>query len=65
MQGTHLGDLMGMPPTGRRIDIAGLGTYRFQAGRIVEMHGMAGVGDVDERGVRDGDGHPAQVLEGR
>ena len=35
-QGTHRGELMGIPPTGRRATISGISIDRFADGRIVE-----------------------------
>ena len=34
---THLGTLMGIPPTGRPVNFAGVILYRFAGGKIVEM----------------------------
>jgi steroid delta-isomerase-like uncharacterized protein len=34
--GTHTGDLMGVPPTGRRIEVSGITIGRFAGGKIVE-----------------------------
>jgi steroid delta-isomerase-like uncharacterized protein len=34
--GTHTGDLMGIPPTGRRIEISGITISRFSGGKIAE-----------------------------
>ena len=34
--GTHTGDLMGMSPTGRRIEISGITINRFSGGKIAE-----------------------------
>jgi predicted ester cyclase len=34
--GTHTGELMGIPPTGRRIEISGITINRFSGGRIAE-----------------------------
>jgi steroid delta-isomerase-like uncharacterized protein len=34
--GTHTGELMGIPPTGRRSEISGITINRFSGGRIVE-----------------------------
>ncbi len=35
-QATHLGDAMGIPPTGNRIDITGTSILRFAGGKCVE-----------------------------
>jgi steroid delta-isomerase-like uncharacterized protein len=34
---THLGTLMGIPPTGKPVNFAGVILYRFAGGKIVEM----------------------------
>ncbi len=34
--GTHAGDLMGMPPTGKRVHTVGMGVYRVVDGKIAE-----------------------------
>lgn len=34
--GTHTGDLMGIPPTGRRVEISGVTINRFSGGNIAE-----------------------------
>ena len=34
--GTHEGELMGIPPTGRRVEISGMTINRFSGGRIAE-----------------------------
>jgi predicted ester cyclase len=41
MTGTNSGDLMGMPPTGRAIDLPTIGILRFANGRAVERWGIA------------------------
>ena len=33
-RGTHQGELMGIPPTGKKIEITGYGTYYFENGQI-------------------------------
>jgi steroid delta-isomerase-like uncharacterized protein len=37
--GTHRGELMGVPPTGRTIVLAGVNTFRIAGDRIVERWG--------------------------
>jgi predicted ester cyclase len=39
-QGTHKGPLMGIPPTGRKIDTTALEVCRFSRGRLVEHWGV-------------------------
>jgi len=34
--GTHRGDLMGIMPTGKRVDVTGLTLYRFSDGRMTD-----------------------------
>ena len=36
VSGTHLGDLMGLPPSGRRVTFAGVGVTRTSDGKVVE-----------------------------
>ena len=36
-KGTHQGDLMGMPPTGKRAVWSGMSVVRFAEGRIVDI----------------------------
>lgn len=38
-RGTHKGDLMGLPPTGRRVEWSGISMTRHAGGRIVEQWG--------------------------
>ncbi len=40
LTGTHDGDLMGLPPTGRKIDIHSIGILRFRDGQVVERWGI-------------------------
>ena len=35
-QGTHLCELTGIPPTGKRMTVTGIGIGRFEGGRLVE-----------------------------
>jgi steroid delta-isomerase-like uncharacterized protein len=48
--GTHLGDLMGIPPSGRRVTWGGITIYRIEDGKVV-----------DERGEEDGLGLLRQI----
>jgi predicted ester cyclase len=34
--GTHTGELMGVPPTGKRLEMTGIVIYRIAGGKIVE-----------------------------
>jgi steroid delta-isomerase-like uncharacterized protein len=43
MHGTHRGELMGVPPTGRRVTTTGVAVYRIRSGRIVERWGESDV----------------------
>jgi predicted ester cyclase len=36
MRGTHRGELMGIPATGRRVEVAGITIERLVGGKIVE-----------------------------
>jgi steroid delta-isomerase-like uncharacterized protein len=36
MRGTHRGEVLGYPPTGRRLSMSGMNIYRFEGGRIAE-----------------------------
>jgi steroid delta-isomerase-like uncharacterized protein len=38
--GTHKGDLQGIAPTGRKVDVSGTAVYRLANGRIVEEHNV-------------------------
>jgi predicted ester cyclase len=35
--GTHEGELMGIPPTGRRVTMTGFDLFRIEGGKIAEM----------------------------
>ena len=38
--GTHDGDLMGLPPTGRKIDVHSIGILRFADGQLIDRWGI-------------------------
>ncbi len=40
LTGTHDGDLMGLPPTGRVVDVRAMGVLRFARGQAVERWGI-------------------------
>jgi predicted ester cyclase len=37
LEGTHQGDLLGIPPTGKRLHVGGLSIYRLAGGKIAEQ----------------------------
>jgi predicted ester cyclase len=39
-RGTHLGELQGIPPTGKRVEAPGSVFYRLVEGKIVEFRGQ-------------------------
>jgi predicted ester cyclase/ketosteroid isomerase-like protein len=56
-RGTHTGDFMGVPPTGKQITIRGMEMWRLAAGEIVERWGVIDTGGVMEQlGAVDGFG---------
>jgi steroid delta-isomerase-like uncharacterized protein len=42
-RGTHQGDLMGIPPTGKQIEIGGMFIVRIVGGKVVEEWGLVDV----------------------
>ncbi len=42
-RGTHLGELQGVPPTGKRVEAPGSVFYRIVGGKIVEFRGQLDV----------------------
>ena len=39
MRGTHTGELLGIPPTGKQVTLTGITIYRLTDGKIVEERG--------------------------
>jgi len=39
ISGTHLGELMGIPPSGKRVSWSGITIYRIQNGKVVDERG--------------------------
>jgi predicted ester cyclase len=39
-EGTHQGELLGIPPTGRRVTVTGLDIDRFEGGKVIEHWGL-------------------------
>ena len=39
MHGTHSGELLGIPPTGKQVTLTGIAIYRLTDGKIVEERG--------------------------
>jgi predicted ester cyclase len=38
-RGSHTGDLMGIPPTGKQVTVTGIDVYRVSGGKLVERWG--------------------------
>jgi predicted ester cyclase len=49
--GTHTGELMGVPPTGKRVTMTGIAIYRLAGGRIVERWVEQGASILEQLGV--------------
>ena len=43
ISGTHQGEMMGIPPTGKRVEIGSIDIIRFEAGKAVEHWGETDV----------------------
>jgi predicted ester cyclase len=40
MRGTHRGPFMGVPPTGKKIEVQAMNFYRISSGQFVEERGQ-------------------------
>jgi steroid delta-isomerase-like uncharacterized protein len=40
MRGTHRGSFLGIPPTGKKIEVKAMNFYRLAGGKFVEEHGQ-------------------------
>ena len=49
MSGTHQGDFMGIPATGKRIDVPFADFVRFEGGKVVEHWGATDTGAMMEQ----------------
>ena len=50
--GTHDGELMGLPPTGRTVDIHSIGILRFRDGQAIERWGIGdSLGQMEQLGL--------------
>jgi steroid delta-isomerase-like uncharacterized protein len=47
--GTHTGDFLGIPPTGKRLDVRGMEVWRVADGQIVERWGVVDSGAIMEQ----------------
>lgn len=47
--GTHEGDLKGIPPTGRSLELRGMETFRVVDGQIQEMHAYFDTREIPEQ----------------
>ena len=39
LRGTHLGELLGIPPTGKQVEVTGITIYHIVGGKVVEERG--------------------------
>jgi predicted SnoaL-like aldol condensation-catalyzing enzyme len=52
LEGTHRGDLLDLPPTGRHVAVQGVALYRIAGGKIAEgWIGLDGIGLLDQLGL--------------
>ena len=60
VRGTHRGELLGVPPTGRPITLAAMDLYRIRDGKIAEQWVMLdALGLLQQLGAIPAPGHPA------
>jgi predicted ester cyclase len=56
IKGTHQGEFMGMPPTGRSISFRGIDIIRFSNGKLVEHWGLTDtIAMMQQLGAMDGE----------
>jgi len=60
LEGTHRGELLGVPPSGRRVTHYGQEMFRLAGGRIVERYGQEDHAELRARLVAAGDGEGAE-----
>jgi steroid delta-isomerase-like uncharacterized protein len=49
VQGTHIGELMGVPPTGKQLELHGINIYRIVDGKIAANHEETNISEVIQR----------------
>ena len=60
-RGTHTGEFMGAPPTGKKFAVESIVIYRFANGKIVEMWGLNdSQGLMTQLGLMPAPGQPAK-----
>lgn len=57
ISGTHTGDFMGLPPTGRRVQIEGVSIVKVRNGKVVED-----ITEIDAMGLMDQLGAPSPIA---
>lgn len=62
--GTHLGELMGVPATGRQVSVLGTIHSRARGGRIVEEFELLDLATMYQQLGLTGQGDPGTVIEG-
>ena len=52
LRGTHKGEFLGIPPTGKQLNVSGIGIYRIADGKIAEVWGLRDhIGTMPQLGV--------------